>query len=381
MSDDFERRLYDFLMRNGVRYGITRSLLIDEKLGHPSKGFPTIHVTGTNGKGTVSTKVANGLQAQGMKVGLFTSPHVNTFRERIQINGKMISEEELMEKAKVIKEICSEAIFFEVLTAAAFLYFFEQKVDIAVIEVGIGGLRDCTNIISPLLSIITTISYDHMDVLGNTLDEIAREKAGIIKQNTPVVLGHTAARKPVFQQAFQCKSPIYLVPPIEDWMEENTEIARRALKILCKNADLTTLPGVQLCRFQIVRHGKIAAIYDIAHNSDGMEKLFKMVEKWYPGESYSVIFGLKKTKDFDAITQFLKSKTDHIFPYDGGDERLVSKEKIAKEVDVDPEKTITEFFSEVEERKSVLIVTGSAMIMRSVKEELTTLIPDLLPLG
>jgi dihydrofolate synthase/folylpolyglutamate synthase len=381
MSDDFERRLYDLIMRNGIRRGLNRSLLIDEKLGYPSKGFSSIHVTGTNGKGTVCTKIANGLQSQGIKVGLFTSPHVNTFRERIQINGEMISEEELMEKAKKVKKLCPEANFFEVLTAVAFQYFFEKKVDIAVIEVGIGGLRDSTNIITPILSIITSISYDHTDVLGSTLDEIAKEKSGIIKQGIPVVLGHSAARKPVFHQAFQCRSPIYLIPPIEDWMEENTSIARRALKVVCKNVDSTTLPGVQPCRFQIVRHGKATTIYDIAHNPDGMEKLFKMIEKWYPGESYSVIFGLKKTKDFDAITQLLKSKTTHIFPYHIENDSLVSKEKIAKEMGVDINKTLLEFFEEVEEKKSILIVTGSVMIMKPVREELTALSQNLLLLG
>jgi len=162
-------------------------------LGNPQNSFKTIHIAGTNGKGSVSHFMSSILQEAGYKTGLYTSPHLLDFRERIKINGEMVSEDfvvQFIEKIKpLIEEI--EPSFFEVTVAMAFEYFAEQKVDIAVIETGLGGRLDSTNIINPILSIITNISYDHQNLLGNSLQEIAGEKAGIIKEKTPVVIGKT----------------------------------------------------------------------------------------------------------------------------------------------------------------------------------------------
>lgn len=170
---------------------LTNTLLLCEKLNNPQQQFKSIHVGGTNGKGSTSHMLAAVLQLAGYKTGLYTSPHLKDFRERIRINGKMISEQEVVDfvadQQESIEEI--QPSFFEMTVAMAFDYFAREKVDIAVIEVGLGGRLDSTNVISPLLSVITNIGWDHMNLLGNSLPEIAAEKAGIIKPNIPVVIG------------------------------------------------------------------------------------------------------------------------------------------------------------------------------------------------
>ncbi len=174
---------------------LNNTLALDAHFQYPHRNFKTIHVAGTNGKGSVSHALAAVLQSAGLKVGLYTSPHLRDFRERIKINGTPISEEKVIdfvaENSEILKDL--KPSFFEMTVAMAFNYFSEQKVDIAIIEVGLGGRLDSTNIITPLLSIITNISKDHTNLLGNDITAIAKEKAGIIKQNVPVVIGETRA--------------------------------------------------------------------------------------------------------------------------------------------------------------------------------------------
>lgn len=183
--------------------GLANTLAFDERYGHPHTKYKTIHVAGTNGKGSVSHTLAALLQAAGYKVGLYTSPHLVDFSERIRVNGKEIEHQYVVDYVEQEREFI-ESIrpsFFEIVTAMAFKYFAEKEVEIAVIEVGLGGRLDCTNIITPLLSVITNISFDHTGLLGDTLEKIAAEKAGIIKQGVPVVIGeHTSETRPVFEQ-------------------------------------------------------------------------------------------------------------------------------------------------------------------------------------
>ena len=189
-------------------------------LGNPQNNFKTVHVAGTNGKGTVSHTLASIFQECGYKTGLYTSPHLLDFRERIRINGKMIPEQNVIDFIGDNKEKFEEMqlSFFEMATGMAFDYFSKEKVDIAIIEVGLGGRLDSTNVIKPELSVITNISLDHVSMLGNTLAEIAVEKAGIIKPNTPVVIGETQPEtKDVFiKKAEECKAPIYFADQIVD---------------------------------------------------------------------------------------------------------------------------------------------------------------------
>lgn len=189
-------------------------------LGNPQNKFKTVHVAGTNGKGTVSHTLASIFQECGYKTGLYTSPHLLDFRERIRINGKMIDEQSVIDFIGNNKEKFEEMqlSFFEMATGMAFDYFAKEKVDIAIIEVGLGGRLDSTNVIKPELSVITNISLDHVAMLGNTLAEIAVEKAGIIKPNTPVVIGETQPEtKDVFiNKAKECNAPIFFADEIVD---------------------------------------------------------------------------------------------------------------------------------------------------------------------
>ncbi|MBR5117858.1 MAG: bifunctional folylpolyglutamate synthase/dihydrofolate synthase [Muribaculaceae bacterium] len=198
---------------SGYKPGLGTAIALDNWLGNPHLAYKCIHVAGTNGKGSVANLLAATLQASGYRVGLFTSPHLVDFRERIRVNGKMIAKRTVsrfVERYQKSNLPC-EPSFFELTTALAFEYFKQQKVDYAIIEVGLGGRLDSSNIITPILSVITNISLDHTQFLGNTLAEIASEKAGIIKPNVPVIIGEADKKevRDVFERtAHECHSPI-----------------------------------------------------------------------------------------------------------------------------------------------------------------------------
>lgn len=278
---------------------------------HPERQYPSVHVAGTNGKGSVVTKIARAHEALGLKVGLYTSPHISSFRERISINGRMISEAAI---ERLLPQIFSVSMpegciptFFEVTTLLAFLYFAEENVDIAVIETGLGGRLDATNIITPLVSVITSISIEHAEFLGSTLEEITREKGGIIKPKVPVVLGPRVPKEPIETIATPMQSPITLVEgSFTNYHEENCAIARRALEILnippkAINAGLKALPP---CRMETVVTPAGPVILDAAHNPDGLEHLFMAL----PPQKYRIIVGLSKSKDIHGCVSILKER-------------------------------------------------------------------------
>lgn len=204
---------------------LTNTLLLCEKLGNPQHQFKSVHVGGTNGKGSTSHMLAAVLQTAGYKTGMYTSPHLKDFRERIRINGEMIPEQEVVDFVASQQENIAqiEPSFFEMTVAMAFDYFARQKVDIAIIEVGLGGRLDSTNVITPLLSVITNIGWDHMNLLGNSLPEIAAEKAGIIKPKVPVVIGEfqTEVAKIFKEKAEQESAPIRFAS--EEWIVQKVE--------------------------------------------------------------------------------------------------------------------------------------------------------------
>ena len=214
--------------------GLETTLQLDALFGNPSRAFKAIHVAGTNGKGSTSHLLASILQKAGYKVGLYTSPHLLDFRERIRMDGKMVSEEFV---CRFVEEFvgCNfegrQPSFFELATIMAFKYFEEQHVDIAVVEVGLGGRLDSTNIISPLLSIITNISFDHTQFLGSTLAAIASEKAGIIKPSTPVVIGeYTEETRPVFEAKAKAEqAPITFAQDNDEILSADRTIDRLTL--------------------------------------------------------------------------------------------------------------------------------------------------------
>ena len=214
--------MFSKLGASAIKKDITNTIELCERLDNPQTKFRTIHVAGTNGKGSVSHMLAAVLQQAGYKTGLYTSPHLRDFRERIRINGEMISENSVLDFVQDLQGTIEkiEPSFFEVTVAMAFQHFYKEQVDVAIIEVGLGGRLDSTNIISPLLSIITNIGYDHTDILGTTLPEIASEKAGIIKPNTPVVIGerHPETEAVFIKKATHNSSQIYFAE--DEWRVE-----------------------------------------------------------------------------------------------------------------------------------------------------------------
>lgn len=204
--------LFQNVGAGAYKEGLSNTHILGEHFNHPHTQYKTIHIAGTNGKGSCAHTIAAMLQHRGLKVGLYTSPHLMDFRERIRINGQMISEEyvvDFVEHERAFFEPLHPS-FFEITTAMALKYFADEKVDVAVIEVGLGGRLDCTNIINPCLSVITNISFDHTQFLGNTLAQIASEKAGIIKHDVPVVIGEFVAEtRPIFaEKAKSVNAPI-----------------------------------------------------------------------------------------------------------------------------------------------------------------------------
>ena len=211
---------------SAYKEGLANTIALDEHFGNPHQAYKTIHVAGTNGKGSCSHTIASILQKEGYKVGLYTSPHLVDFRERIRINGLSISEKYVVDFVEQHRDFFEplHPSFFELTTAMAFKYFADQQVDIAVLEVGLGGRLDCTNIIMPELSVITNISFDHTMLLGNTLAKIAGEKAGIIKNGVPVVIGEACPEtRPVFERkAAEQNAPIYFA-------EDDKEVLRSSV--------------------------------------------------------------------------------------------------------------------------------------------------------
>jgi len=253
--------------------GLGNTLALDEHFGHPHRHYATIHIAGTNGKGSVSHTLAAILQCCGLRVGLYTSPHLVDFRERIRVNGDCIGEQavvDFVERERHFFEPLRPS-FFELTTALAFKHFAEQHVDVAVVETGLGGRLDCTNIVSPILSIITNISLDHTQFLGNTPGLIAREKAGIIKQGVPVVIGeHTSETRPVFeQQARRMQAPIVFAD--DDGQREVTGCEQDAHGMTYRTRHFGTL------------HGELGGLYQSANMNTVLCAVRELTSRHLPG--------------------------------------------------------------------------------------------------
>ena len=290
-----------------------------EKLNFPQNNYKTIHVTGTNGKGSVCAMLAEILKLDGRKVGLFTSPHLESYCERIRINGENISEDDFAEMIEVVKNCDVQATQFEVLTAAAFEYFSRQKVDIAIIEVGLGGLYDSTNVIIPEISIITNVSLEHENILGD-LKNIAINKAGIIKKNIPVVTGATDEPLKIIREvAKKNNSPLYEVTKpanvkinlLGEYQKFNAAVAIQAAEIL-NIAEDTIRAGLKNVhwagRFEILN----GVIIDGAHNPHGAAALRASLDKNFPTGKRVWIFGVLADKDFDEMIDILFRADDFV---------------------------------------------------------------------
>jgi dihydrofolate synthase / folylpolyglutamate synthase len=347
---------------------------VAESLGSPEKCYPTVHVTGTNGKGSVSLKIASALQSSGLKVGLFTSPHLFSFCERIVINGVQIPEETVRQGLLKLFELDYDLCFFDLATLLAFEYFRDQKVDIAVIEAGIGGLFDTTNIIIPLVSVITSVAKDHEDILGKTLEEIAFQKAGIIKPGTPIVIGAQADFKVIRERAAACQSPLYKVESQPGFYDhENSAIARKALEILrIKEKDIEV--GLQTrppCRFEQIGR----AILDVAHNPAGFTRLIEAIDFHYPGKRFSAIVAMSRDKDVRTCLSILAARASHLYLVQSPALKALSVEEMSQ---ILRQEGITHFTADLSIGESVcralaleelVVGCGSFYIMEELRQE------------
>lgn len=342
----------------GIAYkeGLDNSLALDVYFSHPHTKYKTIHVAGTNGKGSVSHLLAAILQESGYKVGLYTSPHLIDFRERIRVNGEKISQEYIIDFVKDHKESFEpiRPSFFELTMMMAFRYFEDMQVDVAVIEVGLGGRLDSTNIITPDLSVITNISFDHMQFLGNTLEKIAKEKAGIIKHNVPVVIGEAEGdiRKVFEEKAAEVQAPIVFAED-EDLMISHLKTAsgwlfdmkyylhlrgelsgyaqiKNAVTVVCAVRELMkigyTIPSKAVYsgfayvneltglmgRWQVIQELNPKIVCDTGHNVAGMRYITEQLthEKY---DTLHVVLGMVDDKDISSVLALLPRKAVYYF--------------------------------------------------------------------
>ena len=313
---------------------LTNILALSKELGFPEQKFKSIHVAGTNGKGSTSHMLASILQEAGYKVGLYTSPHLKNFTERIRINGVEISEEKVTEFINGNKDFLEQQkmSFFEMTVGLAFDYFASEKVDIAIIEVGLGGRLDSTNCITPEVAVITNIGLDHTQFLGETLPEIAFEKAGIIKKNIPVVIGEEqAAVKSVFiAKAAKESAPIYFASDasgtyisdlLGDYQIQNSKTAAAAIKRLegyqvskenIKNGLLNVVKNTNLKgRWQVLQeHPKL--ICDTAHNKEGLAIVLNQLKK-QPFKKLHIVLGVVADKKLETILPLFPGSADYYF--------------------------------------------------------------------
>lgn len=350
----------------GIKPGMERINALLDELGRPEKAYKVIHVTGTNGKGSVVAMVTAVLENASLKVGRYTSPHLINYTERIYCGGQDISREDFARAANVVKEAAEKVTArgieapteFELLTAMAFWYFREQKVDYAVVEVGLGGLLDSTNVVHPVVSVITNVAMDHMQYLGNTIEEIARHKAGIIKEGIPVV---TAAQqvplKTIKKEAHAKKARLYFygrdfeidsrsrwqhgqvvvvkrkdmpkdqqkgllfVPFVGPHQAVNAAVAVMALTVLMKQDDRINEYNLReglararwMGRFEIHDIRGVPVVFDGAHNAAGAEALSEALAEQYPDKRRLIVFTSLKDKDTDTVVALLVRKTDKVF--------------------------------------------------------------------
>jgi dihydrofolate synthase/folylpolyglutamate synthase len=405
---------------SAYKEGLENSLLIDDRLNHPHRQYKTIHVGGTNGKGSTSHLLASILQEAGYKVGLYTSPHLLDFRERIKINGEMITQTFIVDFIAQYNDFFEsiQPSFFELTTGIAFAYFAAQKVDVAVIEVGLGGRLDCTNVITPVLSIITNISFDHTNLLGDTLTSIAKEKAGIMKPGVPALIGEAEGEvKAVFEKidktchdeinptssgkgityAKAVKGQIGRADSSAYWefdtpeypgligelggfaQEKNAATVLSAIALLKKSfsiPDQSVYRGFRyvientglLGRWQILQtHPKI--VLDTGHNAGGMEYIVRQLQS----ESYNrlhIVFGMVNDKDVTSVLQLLPKNARYYFTQanipralDAG---ILSEKAAAFGLKGEKFHTVSEAFSAAKHhatKKDFIFVGGSTFVV------------------
>lgn len=275
---------------------------------NPQHQFKTVHIAGSNGKGSVSTKIAAGLQESGYEVGLFTSPHIDKFNERIKINGVDISDDALQTYLKKAFDLVEAskipATYFEIVTLLAFLYYADQKVDYVVLEAGLGGRLDATNVCLPVVSVITSISLEHTEILGDTIEAITREKAGIIKPNVLIVIGPTVPESIIREKTDLVET---IKGPFETFFEENNAVSRRAMEHLHLPADAIekAMKATPVCRMQVL-FDEVPIIRDGSHNPGAIKQLIIALKKKRDWSRFHVVCSFSSNKDIQTCLELLQ---------------------------------------------------------------------------
>lgn len=410
----------------GIQLGMERIEGLLRELGNPEQKIKTIHVTGTNGKGSVTSMITNILLAANLKVGKFTSPHLVRYNERICLNGEEISDEAFATTITAVKAaadsivkkgVCDQPTQFEILTAAAFLYFCLEKVDYAVIEVGMGGLWDSTNVITPVVSVITNVSLDHTDRCGDSVERIAMQKAGIIKEKVPLVTaaeGDNALGSIVTMAMFK-EAPVYLYgkafygTEVESSMDgqkftlhagdfyasdyeiklpgehqiKNTSVAIVAAKLVSKQDDRINELALHLGVANTLWPGRLERvsqkpdlILDGAHNPDGAKALRSALDKYYPGQKVHFVFGMMGDKDMSGVIKTLIHNDDVVYTVraDGGP-RAAEAEALAELVGANaiPMNSLAEAYHKAADqagKDGIICVCGSLYLVGEFKKVL-----------
>lgn len=411
----------DSLNKFGIRLGMERIECLLKMMGNPEKKFKSVHVAGTNGKGSVVSMISNILLSANLHVGKFTSPHLVKYNERIEIDGhdvddetfaKIISNTKQVADDIVCKGICEQPTQFEILTAAAFLLFAEKNVDYAIIEVGLGGLWDSTNVINPVVSVITNITLEHTDRLGKTLPRIAMQKAGIIKENVPVVTACEGEETlgPIVTMAMFKKAPVYLYGKAFYGKELVSSMSGQTFTLYAgdtykSNYDIL-LPGIHQIKnaavaivaakliskqddriSEVALHNGVAntkwpgrlerisvnpdIILDGAHNPDGAKILRMALDKYYPGQKRTFVFGMMSDKEIDKVIEVLIRDEDRVYTVRADDgPRSAEARDLAKKVGINAiaMNTIPMAYEEaLKHNDGVVIVCGSLYLVGSFK--------------
>jgi dihydrofolate synthase/folylpolyglutamate synthase len=425
---DFLYSFVDYSLTRQLRYSpdkfnLTRMCLLLELMGNPHRQYPVVHVAGTKGKGSTSAMIANSLKEAGYKVGLYTSPHLHDYCERIQIDGQPITHAELgieINKIRPLLEQVKEITTFEITTAIGFNYFFERSIDIAVVEVGLGGRLDATNLVDPLVTVITSLSFDHMNILGDTIENIASEKGGIIKTGRPVIVApqrFLEAETVLEEIASERNSPIEFVSRKYELVPEshsmNSQTFSLTEKVLPYNSTRFTLPllgfhqienaatayttlkrlrdlSIKIseenirdglakvswaCRFEKIS-AKPFFIVDSAHNTDSAEKLSRTIKEYLNKKRIILLFGASEDKDITGMflhllpvaSEAIMTKSTHPRATEPAELERFAKDFSVSIYSTESVETAVDMAIAHSDENSVVIATGSIFIAAAVKE-------------
>jgi len=423
---DYLYSLVDYSLTKQLRYSeekfnLERMMRLMDLVGNPQQHYGIVHVAGTKGKGSTSAMIANILRAAGYRVGLYTSPHLHEYTERFRINGRPISKAELVRQVDDIKPFATqvaEITTFELTTAIGFQVFADEKVDLAVVEVGLGGRLDATNVVDPLVSVITSLSMDHMNILGDTIEKIAGEKGGIIKPGKPTILapqwsasaadvitGICKSRRSSLirvgkdvsfvatghqddEQSFRVKygestDQDYTIPLLGSHQVENAATAYTAISVLRDQG--ITIPDTAIRtgfrtvrwegRFEIFQKDP-TIILDSAHNQDSCRRLRESLQTYYPDRQVILLFGASEDKDIHGMFEELLPAVDELVMTRSTHPRAMEPNKLVELAGEFSKKATTtdsiedgiEEVLRIAKEQDVIIVTGSIFVVAAVKE-------------